>query len=118
MTPSGVLGSDPLFTRRANRSRMCFLCRKDLDKGIKEVCRANGLDESWFSTKSLRIGFSTACSAAEMTDKERNSRAGWATDSTAADRSYTFCNDNSRSFALHTVAVMESANVSARVGVL
>lgn len=104
ITHSGVLGSDPFFTRRANGSRTRFLRRKDLDDGIKEVCRANGLDESRFSTKSLRSGFSTACSAAGMTDKERNSRAGWATDSTVADRNYTFRNDNSGLFALHTVS--------------
>eukprot|EP01041_Mallomonas_annulata_P018594 gene18594-37591_t len=102
MVHSGVLGNDPLFTRRCPLSRIRFLRRRDVDGGIKEVCRAFGLDESRFSTKSLRSGFSTACTEAGMTDKERNSRAGWATDSVVADRHYTFRHENSGLFALRT----------------
>eukprot|EP01041_Mallomonas_annulata_P014998 gene14998-31839_t len=83
MVHSGVLRNDPLFTRRHHSSSTRFLRRRDVDNGIKEWCRANGLDESRFSTKSLRSRFSTACTATGMTDKERNSRAGWATDSAA-----------------------------------
>eukprot|EP01036_Dinobryon_divergens_P036916 gene36916-48162_t len=65
MVHSGVLGNDPLFTRRYPQSRIRFLRRRDVDGGIKKVCRAFGLDESRFSTKSLRSGFSTACTEAE-----------------------------------------------------
>eukprot|EP01041_Mallomonas_annulata_P019777 gene19777-39266_t len=43
---SGVLGNDPLFTRRCPQSRIRFLRRRDVDGGIKEVCRAFGQDGS------------------------------------------------------------------------
>eukprot|EP01041_Mallomonas_annulata_P002729 gene2729-5375_t len=74
---SGVLDDEGLFTRYGDNNRQRCLRRKDVNDGIKEISRDYDLDDSHFSSTSVRKGFASAAIECGISERDYNARGGW-----------------------------------------
>jgi hypothetical protein len=87
---AGTQASDEIFTRYCEKGRRRVLRRQDIGKGLKKLARKCGLNDKYFSSKSLRLGYASHCKAIGVSKEERNERGTWAKNSTVPDEVYQY----------------------------